>query len=124
MDQSQVQSSVRGVSVISLVLGAWFIVSPYILVYETTAELWNQTIVGIVISVFALWRLVNPFARWASWVDVLAGLWLILAPFALSYSKPIAYWNEIITAIVLVVLTVGGASTRLEPTFHHRVHHM
>lgn len=41
------------------------------------------------------------------WTCIVAGIWLILAPFALGYSTvAAALWNDIILG--LIVLVVGG----------------
>lgn len=44
-------------------------------------------------------------ARWASSLNVLAGLWLVIAPFALNFtSSSNAMWNSIIVGVVVLVL--------------------
>jgi len=43
------------------------------------------------------------------WVCIIAGIWLILAPFVLGYSANVsALWNEIIIGVIL--LGVGSAA--------------
>ncbi len=43
--------------------------------------------------------------RWASGLNILAGLWLIVAPFVLGYSNlQSAMWNDIIVGIVVAAL--------------------
>jgi hypothetical protein len=51
--------------------------------------------------------------RWASGLNILAGLWLIIAPFVLAYSGlQNALWNDVIIGIgvaVLAAIRAGGA---------------
>jgi len=44
-----------------------------------------------------------------SWIFVLAGLWLIVAPFILEYSGS-AQWNDIILGLVVGVLGLVSLS--------------
>jgi SPW repeat len=51
--------------------------------------------------------------RWASGINVIAGLWLIISPFVLSYTGlQGALWNDVILGIVIAALAairVAGA---------------
>lgn len=40
----------------------------------------------------------------ASGVSIVAGIWLLIAPFYLGYPQPISRWNDIIVGLVLIVL--------------------
>lgn len=44
--------------------------------------------------------------RWTSGINVVAGLWLIIAPFVLGYAARAAYWNDIILGIVVAALAM------------------
>lgn len=44
-------------------------------------------------------------ARTASGLNIIAGLWLIIAPFALGYSNiDAAMWNDVLVGIAVVIL--------------------
>lgn len=123
MDDSQMESAVRGISIITIILGAWLVVSPYLLGYSTSQAVWNQTILGIVVAIFAIWQMANPIARWAGWINVVVGAWLIVSPFILGYEGGAAYWNQIVAAIVVVVLSLSTANVRFSQgqTHHHAI---
>jgi hypothetical protein len=97
-------------SVINLLLGIWFIISPWLLGYSSGAAVWNQFIVGVIIVVLALGRLAAPSQRWMSTLAGIAALWAIIAPFILSYDTTAAYWNEVIVGIVVAILAFSNAS--------------
>jgi hypothetical protein len=57
-----------------------------------------------------------------SWVYLVLGLWLIVAPFALHYGDiTVAMWNNVIVGIVVAILAVYRAleSSNLHPLQHH-----
>lgn len=45
-------------------------------------------------------------SRWLSGVNLLLGVWLVLAPFILGITSRNAYWNEIVIGIVILVLAL------------------
>lgn len=115
-------SGIRSLSIINLILGAWFIVSPWIFGYTSSAAIWNQFVVGIIIAVLAIGRLIAPSQRWMSALTGIAALWAIIAPFILSYNTTAAYWNEIVVAIVVAILAFTNSSLPAVGT-HDRMHH-
>lgn len=45
---------------VNIALGAWLIVSPYVLMFTTiTAAMWNQIIVGALVGALAIWAAVT-----------------------------------------------------------------
>ena len=74
---------------VMLVLGVWLFLSPFILGYPdfgSTASV-NSFLFGIIVSALALAALGRP-QMWEEWVNLVLGLWLIVAPFALMPSSP------------------------------------
>lgn len=105
------QASSRTASTINVILGIWLIVAPFILgTNSSTAVLWNDIILGIVVVVMAGTRLSNVQITWPSWVNVIAGLWLIIAPFVLGYSTMAnARYEDIIVGIVVALVALWSA---------------
>lgn len=49
------------------------------------------------------------------WIFVLAGIWLIIAPFVLDYSQTTsALWNDIIVGIIVAIVAIFGYSQKTE----------
>ena len=107
----------RSLAGINFILSIWLIISPWILTYFTGQAKWNQFATGIAIAVLALIRYAVPRASWASWLNGLAGIWMIIAPFILNYSRTAAFWNEIIVGIVVAVLAFANVQSY---TRYHR----
>jgi hypothetical protein len=43
---------------------------------------------------------------WLPWLNVIAGLWLIAAPFVLGLTAPIHVWTSVAVGIIVVVATI------------------
>lgn len=95
--------------------GLWEALAPFILGYSvTTIAMWNAIIVGVVLIILAIWAAVSNQAgvdRNLDWINVVLGVWLILAPFVLGYSAVLmAMWNDIIVGVVAIVLAAWAAT--------------
>jgi hypothetical protein len=102
-----------GASSFNILLGIWLIIAPWVLGYAHIYRAQsNDIIVGIIVAVVAAIRTFGGFAtRGWSWVNMLAGIWLIIAPFVLGYNnttRPL--WNDIILGIVIAVLAWTAAA--------------
>jgi len=51
-------------------------------------------------------------ATWASGINVLAGIWLIISPWVLSFGgHPTAVWNSVILGILVLLFALGAMSS-------------
>ncbi len=107
-------------SIISLLIGIWLIISPYILNYSSFGiSSSNAVIVGIVVAILALIKLANYEANWAGWINFLLGLWMIIAPFAMGHgSVGTVVSNEVILGIILAISSLtssmAGSTMQME----------
>jgi hypothetical protein len=94
--------------------GVWLMTAPFFLRYypHVTATA-NDLIVGLVITVLAIVTTIIPDHFQAlRWTSSYIGLWLMAAPFVLSYlsfqfpkSGAVPMWNDIITGAVVWFLS-------------------
>jgi hypothetical protein len=110
---------VQWASGINFLLGVWLVIAPWVLGYSGQDNaVWNQVGVGAAIAIVAMARVSAP-DTWAplSWMNVVLGGWLVVAPFVLQYNatsntEPI-YWNDIIVgAAVLILALISTAGAR------------
>ncbi len=98
------------------VAGLWEIVAPFIFgMTATTAFLWDAIIIGLALVVLGVWAALanqETTVKYLNWINAVLGLWLIIAPFVLSYSSAAAaMWNDIIIGLVVLVLGTWAALT-------------
>jgi hypothetical protein len=104
------------ISAINVLLGVWLVIAPWALGYGAqTNAVWNQTVVGVAISVLAMVRVAGvPNTRALSAAVMALGAWLVIAPFVFSYDQvadpEVIYWNDIVVGALLVVLAAASAA--------------
>ncbi len=120
MERDQINSTARGIGVVNLVLGIWLIVSPFLFGY-TSGAIANSVILGIIVAVLAIVRLAMPNQTWASWLNGVAGLWLIVAPFLFGFMDAAVLWNQIIVGVVVAGISFwnGTVASPIHTTHHH-----
>jgi hypothetical protein len=101
----------------NLVLGVYLFAVPFLFgTTEEAASSWNAYVVGAVVAVVAVWALVAPASKAAEWINVVAGAWLLISPFALGFADTAAeLWNALIVG-VLVIAFAAAAMGRMSRT--------
>jgi hypothetical protein len=96
--------------------GVWLVISGFSLFYRDTGVIdayWNDVVVGIALGTVALVGIVKPTGTGSLTLTKIAlGGWLVVAPFALSYSEAPyasrAFWNDIVVGVIVLALAVVG----------------
>ena len=104
----------------NLVLGVWLVVAPFVGVGAVNdVAAWNSYAAGAAVAIFALAAIARPQV-WEEWVNLVIGLWLILAPFALGFAdQPVAMWNQIIVGILIGLDALWAAAQYTGRRAHH-----
>ncbi|MCD6397606.1 MAG: SPW repeat protein [Spirochaetaceae bacterium] len=94
--------------------GLWEILAPFIIGYSSvTGAMANAVIFGIILlgfGIFAALTKSQGSITVLSWLNTFLGLWIILAPFVLSYNRVTgAVINDIIIGIVVAFLGFRAA---------------
>ncbi|MHB1323497.1 MAG: SPW repeat protein [Coriobacteriia bacterium] len=92
--------------------GIWLMASPLALDFRGSDAAWgNHVIVGAAVLILAAIRAFDPDEREGiSWVNVILGLWMIVAPFVLAYAHvDAAQTNSIITGAIVLALASFSA---------------
>lgn len=97
---------------VNLILGIWLFIAPWIWSSHMSAG-WNAWILGVIIVVMALWALSAPAMAFPEWVNVIAGIWLFIAPWVLGYYAVThsAAWNQWVVGVIVFVLSIWVATT-------------
>jgi hypothetical protein len=72
--------------VVNAVVGVCLALTPWVLGFTTeVAAAWNAWLLGTAIALVALGALV-AFMPWQGWVNLVLGLWVLVAPWALGFA--------------------------------------
>lgn len=123
MNEVAVQrQATAGASLINALLGIWVIISPFVLGFSRLhSATWNNVATGGALLLLTLNR--SGISRATAVLNLLLGGWLFASPFVLIFtSHRVAFWNNRILGIVIVVcsLLALGHRTRPATTAHPR----
>lgn len=94
----------RNASTVNLLAGLWLLLTPYFMDYASTGLLVNSIVIGLIIAILAFIIVMMPSkAGWLSSINILAGIWLIITPFALGYINMAPLWDSIIVGLIVVI---------------------
>ena len=108
-------ASVWGVTVpwtllLSTLLGIWLMASPAVFGSQDAAANSNH-LVGALIATFAVIAMAEV-TRAARFVNVLAGAWIVAAPWLLSGTGTSATWNNVIIGAAIMLLSLPRGAVR------------
>lgn len=70
----------------------------------------NGVVLGIIVAILAATRFAGASGPWASWLDALIGLWMIISPWVYGYGGEAWMWNAIVVGIIIFVLGAWSAT--------------
>jgi hypothetical protein len=89
--------------VVNLDLGTILFFSPWLLSLSAGAPRQIASIMGLFIAILSIAALA-AFAVWEEWLNLVAGLWLIVAPWLVGFEDSNSVILDVIIGIVVVVL--------------------
>jgi hypothetical protein len=101
--------------VINLFLGTILFFSPWLFGLPAGAPRQTASIIGLFIAVLSVAALA-AFAVWEEWLNLIAGLWLIVAPWLLSFQDS----NAMMIDVVIGSLVAGLAAFEIWLALDHR----
>lgn len=113
LSQSRIASS------LTIVLGAWLMISP-LLISISGAALTSLLFTGAVLIVFGLVQLFWENSL-PSWINALAAVWLFVSAFSFTVSNAVV-WNQVISGIVAFTLAMWDGVEIGEVNRIHRTH--
>src|SRR5208337_869745 len=93
---------------INLVCGALLFISPWVLGFSGDMMAARTAWVGgIVIAVMAIAALVQ-FAEWEDWIALIAGVLMIVSPWALGFAAmQYAVWTFVVLGLIVAVASIS-----------------
>lgn len=96
-------SNAKLCDVANLVLGAILFFAPWIFAFDAGVQSQNAHIAGFIIVVLAIAAL-SAFAFWEEWLNLIVGLWTIVAPWSLGFQGTSAMTVHVVIGILVAVL--------------------
>jgi SPW repeat-containing protein len=95
--------------IVNVVAGLGLFLSPWLFGFSAEAyAAWNAWIVGAAIAVIAAAAL-YAFYEAEEWVNLVLGIWALIAPWVLGFSAvAAAMWVHVIAGIVVAALAAGN----------------
>lgn len=117
------RDSTNGISLaagLSLLIGLWFFVSPWVYGSYHNPNSWNSWIVGAVMAIVAGIAMSSRSAANISWVNVVLAVWAFFSPWIYGYTGNTGrFINSLCVGVVMFVLNIAiatMASHRLSTT--------
>jgi len=70
--------------VITLVIGAWLFVAPFVMGFTHGSAAWNSYASGIVVMALSVYGLATK-QIWEDWLNLIIAVWLFFSPIALGF---------------------------------------
>lgn len=104
----------RAASVVNLLLGIWFFVSPWVFGAYKNPNAWNGWIVGALIVILAAIRLANPGGlKIFSWWNMALGVWVFASPWIYGYTFNTGrFVNSLCIGVIVFVLSITAWSAQ------------
>lgn len=105
----------KWLSGINALLGAWLVVSPFLLTTTTgglSASVWNNVVIGAVIFLIAGYNYYRQSRNQAvstgsASLVALLGLWMIVAPFVVfAVDTAAMFWSNVIAGTLVTIIAV------------------
>lgn len=98
-------------SVICLLAGIWFFVSPWVYAGATDANAWNNWIVGFFIILMSCFRVARPaYSTNLGWANLALGVWAFFSPWIYGYTGETGkFINSMCVGFVVFVLSIISA---------------
>ncbi len=98
-----------GIDIVNLVLGAILFLGPWLFGFADQQQAaWNAWITGAVMVALAA-AAIFAFAEWEEWVNLVVGLWALVAPWVLGFAgHASATWSHVVVGLVVAALSAAG----------------
>jgi hypothetical protein len=110
-------AGIQAASVICLLAGIWFFVSPWVYGAAAHGNAWNSWIVGAAIFLIGCLRVSRPaYSTGFSWVNLVLGIWAFFSPWIYAYTANSGrFINSLCVGVIVFVcaLSSGVVATRI-----------
>ena len=102
----------QGASIVVLLAGIWFFISPWVYGAMGARSAWNSWIVGVTMVILAAVRISNPLTTvGASWVNCALGIWAFISPWIYRYTfNHGRFSNSLFVGVIVFLASIVSAN--------------
>ena len=117
---SMTESGLKTAAGISLLLGIWLFISPWVYAAAGHPNAWNSWIVGFIVFLFSLVQISDPIGhRGFAWANLVLGVWTFVSPWIYGFrGSEGRFVNSLCVGVVLFVLSAYCATSHVARTTH------
>jgi hypothetical protein len=92
--------------ILNLIAAIGLFIAPFAFGFAgASAAAWNAWLAAIVIGALAVSAIV-AYAQWEEWVNLVAGVWVLVAPWLLGFAANLhAMWTHVLVGILVIVFS-------------------
>jgi hypothetical protein len=93
---------------LTLLIGIWLFITPWIFGFSHTDFAWSPFIMGALVFLFSIWALVNRKVAEET-INLIIGIWVFISPWVLGFSHTAnAAWIMFVFGAILIVVDIWG----------------
>lgn len=94
---------------LTLILGAWLFISPWVLQSAGMGNFaWDAWIVGVLMVALSIGALYQV-TEWEDWGNLILGAWLFISPWVLGFFGSAApAWDAWIVGVIVAIISIWG----------------
>lgn len=120
-EQRMMRRGANGLSILNVLLGIWFFVSPWVFGAAHTSNAWNAWIVGAALVILAAARMSAPAATGLSWINMLLGIWMFASPWIFGYTANTGrFINSLCVGVVVFLASLSVLNARSSEILYHQ----
>jgi hypothetical protein len=89
---------------VSWVLGFWLCISPWALYFEAEPNATPAAVITGLLLIATEAVTLSAYRAWEEWVNVVLGVWLVVAPWLLGMRSPAAIGDFVVVGLLVVAL--------------------
>ena len=101
--------------VVNLVLGAWLIISPWIMDYSNAGMAAGDAwLLGVGVVIVSLLALISPDV-WEEWLNLLLAVFVLISPITVGFiHQDAAVWNSVVISVLIGISAVWGLTRQVK----------
>lgn len=100
---------------VNLILGAWLIVSPWVMDYSSAGfAAGDAWILGVAVVIISVVGLISPNV-WEEWLNLLLAALILISPITVGFiHQDVAVWNSVVLSVLIGAAAIWGLARQVK----------